>query len=139
MKGQVLKHSAAIVLILASGWMTSAMAQPGRGHRGPGRIPQGGMMGEFHRNDSLFAQYKLTDEQREKVGQLRKQHQEEMKKLRKEMQQKQEVFKMEMGKILSPEQMRFMQMHRRQAGCNCRMAQPPMAPPPMDRRRHYRR
>lgn len=107
-----MKHAAVIGLILLSGWMTSAVAQPGRGFRGPGRHPQGRMMAEFHPNDSVFAKYKLTEEQIQKVAQLRKQHQEEMQKLRGEMVEKQESFRKEMGKILSPEQIRFMQMRR---------------------------
>ena len=94
-----LKQAGLILIFLAAGMAAGIQAQPGRGgYRGGRGMQHRPMMGEFQQRDSIREQYRLTDEQREKMAKLRKEHQAEMQKLRDE-------FRKETEKILTPEQL----------------------------------
>ena len=94
-----LKQAGLILIFLAAGMAAGIQAQPGRGgNRGGRGMQHRPMMGEFQQRDSIREQYKLTDEQREKMAKLRKEHQAEMQKLR-------DKFRKETEKILTPEQL----------------------------------
>jgi hypothetical protein len=67
------------------------------------------MVGEGSPRDSALAKFKLTEEQKNKIATLQEARQAQMKEMREKMKQSHKDFQESVGKILTPEQLRFWQ------------------------------